>query len=1128
MSTEMITSIVAEWEVLGEDGVIRSIQNLAKRSKSALDPRLITDQWNAVLPKVGEKFRDTMKSAIRGGLDIKEVARFTESFSQLKGKMQGAIEKVAEIEGKLAQENLGLLEKARLKSQLKAQNQQVAAQQASFAADMRHVKRISERREEAMKDAAEILNRNMAEGVEAFGEGISNSFGKLKSGDIGGLFKGAGKGVQGRGMAMQKGQMAQMKFIGPLVQKMGGLLTKIGPALMAIGAIAGGLALIAKLVMDADAHVKTFNKDILEAGVTVGDLEGGMKNLTKATGDLMEAFEGGDMFGPNQSLALKWGLDTKELAGIYGGLGKIGQGMDRLVGGVAAGEDRVKALRTEMSRVVIYAKLLGESGAEMADKMGEYMEDLGLTLEGIQRKFGTIYGAAMESGFGVKRFFNMVLQATSGMSMYNVRIEEAASLMLQLSKILGMKAGGEFFDSMKNKANEMDAKERSKRMRVVGRGTMTKDVRAMFRTQLGDFLQAAKDVSEKKGMSLQQGLAKIGLGNFDADKLRSGDKDETARLEKFMQGMTEAQVRAMKTSVRTGLDETMSAPIRQLIDLGKGTAGTYGALMKAMDSFTATGNIAFESSYLESLLKMGGFKDIGQAQQSELGRHMLEEFSQRTGKNLTQLTEALEGFKGNFEALNAQRDEVQALVKSIGLAGGSDTEAGRVLIAQLREMQAKQAKDFQAFVNDNGEVVRGALREDGTVEELGGPIKDSREYLLAIGEGQKATEQVMSKQAAAAEAVVKHTRDMAAHLQQLVQHWMAKLFSLVNDLFNGLMDLVAIVTQLAIKWGPEGIKKYLPEVTTTTQRRKWSGDIDARRARAEAMREEGRQIARQLAEAQHELTSEKDPGKREALQERIDGLKAGMGITEERAKRTEAQAEAIRSVGAFEYAADEAHERKYEGFTPEAERNIRANQALDKIGYSSEVTSEKMQEMIATWDRHKASEDRAKTGDRKKDGEVYGKAGEPHTFKAVDKALQKQAIREQLTKAGITGDVGKFADALIKGDVPEQLRTQLQQTDTFDNTQMTRLEYFKKMGAGGLGADFWTPESVNDAVWMQTGQGWKRVDFHPDDVLSATKGGPPTVSGGGSGIIIHNHFPSDKAVASVRRFMEHDIRYVRG
>lgn len=248
---------------------------------------------------------------------------------------------------------------------------------------------------------------------------------------------------------------------------LGSMLAKLGPAIATFGALAMGFIAVAKVLIDADARVKDFNKSLFEAGLSVEDFVGANGQLEGSVQSLYDAYAS---TGPLAAFRREMNLSEKDLVDMQGAFSKSGLSVKDLNGGISNLTESAEALEKNYRTVAQFSRLFGVSLGEMATSVAEWHFSLGENLQSIREGFQNVFAAAMESGFGLKRFYGMVEQITSGMSMYNVRLSETAGLLSKVGKIIGPEGGKNFVQALQTDLREMSVLDREKLRMTAGAG----------------------------------------------------------------------------------------------------------------------------------------------------------------------------------------------------------------------------------------------------------------------------------------------------------------------------------------------------------------------------------------------------------------------------------------------------------------------------------------------------------------------------------------------------------------------------------------------------------------------------------------------------------------------------------
>ena len=434
-----------------EANTTKFMADLRKATKGlnlGFDPKDLIRTFSMAQGKIHKTLADTVASAATSGFSKTNIQKLTKKLTSLSGQMAASEKKRFDLSMSMRRAGDDKVEKDRLKALRKEEEVRLKSLGELFKKERTATDDVMKRRKKHMKDAAESLKKEHMKGMvtagkagEAFAEGMASAFNQIKSGNFGGAIKTVGKGAKDQGKSMLENAQKGGKEAG-IMGKIGGFLSVVGPAIAAIGAMVAGLAAVASIAFAADSAMKGLNKTLTSTGVGAADLANEYNMLGGTLTNISSHFAGA--FALNNL----WGTNAKDHLEILGGFAQAGVTFKRMKEEVAGAGDEMDRLQRYTEAALTYSKLLGMSTQEVATAMSSYMEELGYTLEGVKSRFSNITAAAKESGFSTKRFFNMVLQATSGMTMYNVRLEEAAGLLTQLGGILGQKKGGEMLQKL--------------------------------------------------------------------------------------------------------------------------------------------------------------------------------------------------------------------------------------------------------------------------------------------------------------------------------------------------------------------------------------------------------------------------------------------------------------------------------------------------------------------------------------------------------------------------------------------------------------------------------------------------------------------------------------------------------
>jgi hypothetical protein len=291
----------------------------------------------------------------------------------------------------------------------------------------------------------------------AIGE-MSNTFEKALNGidvnDLGGFVKSLG-GAVGRGFGALSGRAKAGETAATAAGDAAGaaqlaeLATVLSTTAVAFAGLGAAVALFLAFVKATDDYQAKLNKTLLN-GASVADVmgvayqEGGRNLLT-----LSETMGAARKAAVDTAVAFR--MTTDETASVLQELNSAGITYKRIIDGASTAEAAQRNFADAISQTITYASLLGVSVSELANYQNTLMKEVNMSLDRTFDVFGAINEASMASGMATKTFFTAISQATSGMALYNVRIDQAIGLVKSFGKIVGDTNAGKVLGDLTGK-----------------------------------------------------------------------------------------------------------------------------------------------------------------------------------------------------------------------------------------------------------------------------------------------------------------------------------------------------------------------------------------------------------------------------------------------------------------------------------------------------------------------------------------------------------------------------------------------------------------------------------------------------------------------------------------------------
>jgi hypothetical protein len=482
--------------------------------------------------------------------------------------------------------------------------------------------------------------------------------------------------------ALQKGMGGMMKSVGGLMKGVGPLLNlavKLGPMLSASASI---FAAFVKVALDAEGAAKGMNKEILESASSVETLyrnggDAGVafnrldRTLDKIRGDATDVGEN-----------LKWGMVAKDHLGILNVLTQEGVAIESLRTDFRNAGDSAELAASQVQgfgdvtrTAVAYSRLYGVSLNEIAQTQAEMFTDLGTSMSKVQLQFARMAKDATESGLAANKFFNIIRSASSDLALYNTRMEEASTVLKNLSTVMSPKNAAKFMSTMTRGLKDMSEEDRLKQTLLVGPEKMRAIVEKDLKRKQTKF---AGDIAAELNMSTKDVADAAARGGEAFEKI-------VARLPK------ERQAAIREARAELGMDQNALK-----------TGGLMG-LSEAASNLSAAGAFTAKKAALQ---RFGGNKKLSQMTG-------VEAFATRKANNTS-----LEEFRSMAKleaALDAQRTIMEKAF------GGTDP-ASKAIVGKLNDLgitskeQLRQADDADILAamdrNDQEALVAATEQKD--------------------------------------------------------------------------------------------------------------------------------------------------------------------------------------------------------------------------------------------------------------------------------------------------------------------------------------------------------------------------------------------------------------------------------
>ena len=699
-------------QINGLEEISKSLRKAAQKGLEGIDYSRINRQYK----KMGQQFKDLVSKSLE--IDVKiDTKNLNKARNDYLTMMQGASKKLASYEEKLRTDSYSRQEKARFQTRIDTIKKELREEENKYNKILKFEKKRLELAGDYL-DSVKEARKEMGETVKEFGDGMKNAvdgfMSNLESGDFSSIFSNFGKGSKGlgkkmKGFAASKGPNAggMTKMVGT----MGIMMTKLGVAAGALAGVAGVVAALGAVFTKVQGQAFDFNRSLLEGAGAADLMYGNTRGLTKEL-ELMRKSTTG--IGKQMGIGML-AKDQIQVLNAFRAAGMQVNDFGTSWGKVSEGaEQQMKNYQKSVEVASAYSRLIGIGATEMATQMASWSEELGGNLNYIANELGTITRQAAQGGFGVKRFYSTVVQATSGMAGYNIRLSETGALLSQLVKSLGMEQGGSLLQGLSKGFAGEDMNSRRKRIKLTGSAktkehanrtamNVTQDFARKLMTATGG--STAEDRQRNRKRYAKHG-SKFGGDdglNFNAQRAAMGDKDAEKQFMRRIQKMSYDEMLKEKAAMQAVGGRDAEALARSLESTYRATQlakGGMNNMASNMDAFDMTGklNMIFDSGR-----KISGGKELYQIRDA----NMLQAVSDSTGMSLEEIRQyqQVQGdFAGKFNLLKEGRtgglsdDEQFAKYGAANIDGQVQTEDGRFIntLDQFVQSQGKQVDDIFA------------------------------------------------------------------------------------------------------------------------------------------------------------------------------------------------------------------------------------------------------------------------------------------------------------------------------------------------------------------------------------------------------------------------------------------------
>lgn len=571
--------------------------------------------------------------------------------------------------------------------------------------------------------------------------------------DVGDAFK---DGIDVQSLARSLGQ-GTGKWITKGLQAVGGGGAGMMAMAGAIGGLVAGLGLLLAAFIAVDKKVKDFNKNLIKthgafaiARLGGGNLNRGLQTLRRTMMDLS-----GNL-----------GVSQEEAEQLFDALDKGGIPLERIVRGTRDAARQQEMLSASLRGMYAAANAAGVGLSEYADNLTNYVTDLGMSVDSVNESFSSIADMAAQSAFGTRRFYSMVVQATSGQSALNVSLEQTGDLLMRMSKIMGQKKAAEMVGGAAGEFAGMGATERMKNVLIAGRGG-----RRVFQREAVEQTRTFARVTAGRGpeatAGFAQALERAGLTGRGLEQSLANAQMDPQDFVKRLGALNQRDQRALIAELGTmpGMED-MARQLDSLVGVTRASRGGFDAMVNSVQELSAGGALAFKAAEVRRIMGDRSIEEMSAVQ-----RAAIENITGMSGQALDSFASMVRRQTGVFEQLQRR-----------GRRGFANEE------------ERKRFAELGVTLNEQGQVVAAAIHrnEQGVIDSVTATsqVIHSGDEMLQLN-AESLTKRERSAQERAMDTAM-DTMDATVSIADILENKVFQAIQSVYDVISGpILDIMS-------------------------------------------------------------------------------------------------------------------------------------------------------------------------------------------------------------------------------------------------------------------------------------------------------------------------------------------------
>jgi len=506
--------------------------------------------------------------------------------------------------------------------------------------------------EEASRNAAKTWKQSVEKSGEKFADIVDGAL-NLDSLDPSAMIKGFGKTF--------KDQMApKLTQFGAKNAGKGGMLGGLGKAAKMLGAagaaIAGAAAAIGALVAifaAAYGQAKKLNSALLE-GTSAADMMHTVSDKGKGLAGTLTQLRDAAL-----GTAYAFRMSGEEVSQMMNQINESGLQINEWKDYAGAAAGSMGEFATVTHQAFVASKAFGTSVSEIGGFTATMFHEMGKGLERVDEGFRMIFAGAQRSSMSTKQFFTSITEASSGMALYNFRLDDTVALLLDMTEVLGEDLASAQ-SKMQGQYRNMGMEQRIQTVMNAGgsgvtAGIMGADLEAQRKTFEKDLLTPVKGGDKDKAFKIAAALN---------DLLTDEGGLDTEALGK----MSEEQFGDTLYALRHQGQDAMAMQLENMVGLARGAQGGLTNTATNLGSLSRSGELVQQLMEGRTLLGNKGISSF-----EGLNRQAYENVTGRSGEDFEILQRIDRDLRAEYRAEGGEEKLGKFEKWAVGALGNNDT-----------------------------------------------------------------------------------------------------------------------------------------------------------------------------------------------------------------------------------------------------------------------------------------------------------------------------------------------------------------------------------------------------------------------------------------------------------------------